>query len=239
MYNLWERVLGCVATVLVAAGAVFKLAGILAKVNRVRKAAKVGETVDKLREAYKSIDAVVDLCKVASLEPTLIDRLLGTVRVSAAGCKIVGRAIQSIASLRKSNIYTNSGLEHLLEGNINNAGLAGGFHHIDSSVGVVDSILNTKTINGLELYEAKVTINGVRKSGISTMFPDKWSRQQVVDAIEEAYGKIRVSDQTGKVPGSFNTYTANLSNGMTVNMFIEERAGSNFGKIISAFPVIN
>ena len=231
--NTTDQYIDCGLTV-IPIGTILKFGG------RAFKVEKLVETGGK--KLYKVVETVVDLCKVAFIEPTFVDRLLGTVRASAAGCKIVGKAIQSIASLRKLNIYKGNAVEHVLEGNINNAGAAGGFHHIDSSVGIVDSILNTKTINGLEIYEAKVTINGVRKLGKSTMFPDKWSRQQVIDAIEEAnVNKQFVKNEINTYNDiQNNVYRGTTNSGLTIEMYIEQNVNSqDFGKIISAFPVLN
>ncbi len=55
------------------------------------------------------------------------------------------------------------------------------------------------------------------------MFPKDWTSQQVVDAIQEAYKKKEYKDK--------GNYIGTLSNGMKIEMFIE-----NNGKILSAFP---
>lgn len=80
------------------------------------------------------------------------------------------------------------------------------------------------------MYEAKVEVNGIPKvsnGGKSTFFPQDWSPQQVVDAINEAF------DNKQFVKGSKNTYVGKLNNGMQIQMFIDNITN----KIISAFPV--
>jgi hypothetical protein len=85
--NGWERVFGCVATALNGIG-IGKLAGILAKITKVKALVRAGESVDKFRDAYKTIleiDGLGEFCKVASV-PSFVDRILGTVKAEAALC---------------------------------------------------------------------------------------------------------------------------------------------------------
>lgn len=76
----------------------------------------------------------------------------------------------------------------------------------------------------------KVEVNGVAKTsngGRSTFFPESWTAQEVVDAINEAFNNKEF------VPGTSNTYIGEISNGMQIEMYI-----NNFtNKIISAFPI--
>jgi Bacterial EndoU nuclease/PA14 domain len=146
------------------------------------------------------------------------------------------KVIQSLPSLNNVTNFNSTGLVHTLEGAIGNSG-AVGFHHVDSSIGrIVGSKLRTTNVNGNEIYEAVVEVKNsagvwiakTGNNGKSTFFPDNWTRQQVVNAINEAY--------TNKSIVSGNTYGATISNGMRIEMFIQNVNGVD--KIISAFPVI-
>jgi hypothetical protein len=73
------------------------------------------------------------------------------------------------------------------------------------------------------VQEWNVTVNGVAKK--STFFPDNWSEQKVLQAINEAYGKM-VKDNY-----SYNSYSATVE-GVKILLFIE----NDTKKIISSFP---
>ena len=190
-----------------------------------------GETIDKFRDAYKNIDTFGDLCRVASAG-SLIDKILGTVRASAA---TVCQRLLSLINI--SNNYNSTAVVEILEGAVKN-GSAQGFHHTSSSVGrKVGANLNSRILsNGDTVYEAVVDVkdvsgNWIRKTANnqkSSFFPDNWSEQQVIDAVNEAYSLSKAKN-IGYVSG--NTYRATTQSGMTIDMFIDAN-----NKIISAFP---
>lgn len=134
-----------------------------------------------------------------------------------------------LSSLTNTQIFNNTAIEYIFKGNLDRNGNAGGYHY--------EEIIGTpgKTISGTELpensygvYKAQVQVNGNNKSannGYSTFFPKDMSPQEVVDAINEAYGnKVFVS-------GTRNTYEGISSGGIVISMYINGN-----GKIISAFP---
>lgn len=63
--------------------------------------------------------------------------------------------------------------------------------------------------------------------GSSTFFPEHWTPQQVVDAINEAYANKILQ------PGSVNVYIGKSSGGMKIKMRL-----SADGKITTAFPMM-
>lgn len=63
----------------------------------------------------------------------------------------------------------------------------------------------------------------------STFFPDHWSPQEVVDAINEAFYNKQL------IPGTKYSYMGELSSGMQIEMYLDSKTG----KIISAFPRLN
>lgn len=137
-------------------------------------------------------------------------------------------AIQDIRELKNTGNFTSNALKHILEGEVNKAGKATGYHYegLPSAKGKV--IPGTQSApNSFGVYKAKVQVEGKAKTdnnGESTFFPKDWTAQQVVDAINEAYGKK--SYRTG------NIYAGDTAKGMRINMYLDEGTG----KIISAFP---
>ena len=135
---------------------------------------------------------------------------------------------QDIRQLKNTDNFRPNALQHILEGEVNKAGKATGFHYegLPSAKGRV--IPGTQSpVNQLGVYKAKVQVEGKAKEdngGESTFFPKAWSAQQVVDAINEAYAK--------RVHRTGNIYAGETSKGMRINMYIDEGTG----KIISAFP---
>lgn len=148
-----------------------------------------------------------------------------------AGCKInvtSGYTTASLKNLKNTDIFLDSAIEHIFEGQINAAGNATGYHYdkIEDSAGRI--IPGTKTIpNDLGVYQAKVEVKGVAKSsngGYSTFFPDTMSPQEVVNAINEAYADRELLRS--------NIYLGSSQKGLDIEMYLTDE-----GKIISAFPV--
>lgn len=133
-----------------------------------------------------------------------------------------------ISDLIHTENFRNGALEHILEGELNARGQAVGFHYdrLPSKKGKV--IQGTETPkNKYGVYEAEIEVEGVKKSsnrGMSSFFPDDWTAQQVVYAINEAY---EVKEYlTG------NTFEGITEEGLAIRMYIDENE-----KIISAFPI--
>ena len=67
----------------------------------------------------------------------------------------------------------------------------------------------------------------MKENGFSTFFPKNWSRQQVVDAINEAY------DSKVRQPGSKNVFVGRTEAGMLIKLRLDAD-----GKITTAFPMM-
>ena len=96
-----------------------------------------------------------------------------------------------LKELEKIENFTDSAIEHIFEGNINKRGKAGGYHYecIEDTLGRIISGTEVK-LNDLGVYEAKVEVNTILKSGnggYSTFFPKDMSPQIIIDSINEAY----------------------------------------------------
>lgn len=148
-----------------------------------------------------------------------------------ANCRITvtkGYTTTTLKSLKNTDNFLTSAIEHIFEGQINSSGNATGYHYdgIADSAGRI--IPGTKTTpNALGVYEAKVEVKGIAKAsngGYSTFFPDSMSPQQVVDAINEAYANKQLIRS--------NIYIGSSQGGIDIEMYLTDD-----GKIISAFPI--
>ena len=134
----------------------------------------------------------------------------------------------TLNSLKNTENYTDSAIEHIFEGQVNARGKAVGYHYegIEGASGNV--ILGTESsVNNFGVYKAQVEVNGIPKNangGFSTFYSKDMSPQQVVDSINEAY--------QNRVYIRGNTYSGLTSRGMEIEMFLDKN-----GKIISAYPV--
>ena len=135
----------------------------------------------------------------------------------------------TLNSLKNTENFTDSAIEHIFEGQVNARGKAVGYHYegIEGTSGNV--IPGTESsVNNIGVYKAQVEVNGIPKTangGFSTFYSKNLSPQQVVDAINEAYSNCEL-----KI-GTRNTYQGITKNGMKIDMFLDQS-----GKIISAFP---
>lgn len=136
--------------------------------------------------------------------------------------------VSSIEELEHTEAFKNDALEHILEGELNRKGKAVGFHYdgLLSKKGQIVSGTETDP-NEFGVYEAEVKVSDVAKTsngGKSTFFPNEWSAQDVVDAINEAY------DNSTLITG--NTYEGLTNDGLVIRMYLDHNE-----QIISAFPV--
>lgn len=132
-------------------------------------------------------------------------------------------SMESVSNLDHTENFTESGIKHIFEGEVNHKGEAKGYHYegIANTAGQI--IPGTRTIpNAHGVYRGNVLINEVPKRGFSTFFPQRWSPQQVVNSINQAYVNRR------HVSG--NRYYG-YANGVKIEMFLNPN-----GKITSAFP---
>ena len=135
----------------------------------------------------------------------------------------------TLNSLKNTENFTDSAIEHIFEGQVNARGKAVGYHYegIEGTFGNVIPGTESST-NNFGIYKAKVEVNGIPKTangGFSTFYSKNLSPQQVVDAINEAYSNCELK------LGTRNTYQGVANNGMKIDMFLDQS-----GKIISAFP---
>ena len=132
-------------------------------------------------------------------------------------------------SLENTEIFSSTALEHIFLGNVNSSNKGSGYHYnmIDDSPGkIIEGTESEPDSNGV--YTANITVNGKKKDNYSTFYPDSWSPQQVVDAINEAREEAL---RTGKKDGS---YYVGHGGGLRINLYLD-----NSKKVVTAFPIIN
>ena len=134
----------------------------------------------------------------------------------------------TLNSLKNTENFTDSAIEHIFEGQVNARGKAVGYPYqgIEGTSGNV--IPGTESsVNNIGIYKAKVEVNGIPKTangGFSSFYPKSMSPQEVIGSINEAY--------RNRVYIRGNTYSGLTSSGMEIEMFLDKN-----GKIISAYPV--
>ena len=122
----------------------------------------------------------------------------------------------TLNSLKNTENFTESAIEHIFEGQVNARGKAVGYHYegIEGTSGNV--IPGTESsVNNIGVYKAQVEVNGIPKTangGFSTFYSKNLSPQQVVDAINEAYSNCELK------LGTRNTYQGVANNGMKIDM---------------------
>ena len=179
---------------------------------------------NKLAKAPKGIDGAAK--GVENLAEDVISE--SGVNIRGAGDE-TSYGKSTLNSLKNTENFTDSAIEHIFEGQVNARGKAVGYHYegIEGTSGNV--IPGTESsVNNIGVYKAQVEVNGIPKTangGFSTFYSKNLSPQQVIDAINEAYSNCELK------LGTRNTYQGVANNGMKIDMFLDQS-----GKIISAFP---
>ena len=94
-------------------------------------------------------------------------------------------------SLKNTENFTDSAIEHIFEGQVNARGKAVGYHYegIEGTSGNVIPGTESST-NNFGIYKAKVEVNGIPKTangGFSSFYPKSMSPQEVIGSINQAY----------------------------------------------------
>ena len=136
--------------------------------------------------------------------------------------------IDDLNNLENIEHFRDSTIEHIFLGTINDSGKATGYHYNEIVGSPGEIIPGTETEpDSFGVYTAKVRVNGINKSGnkgYSTFFPDTWSPQDVIDAINEAYeNRVEIGD---------NLYAGLTKDGMEIDMALTKK-----GIITTAYPV--
>ncbi len=137
----------------------------------------------------------------------------------------------TMADIKKLNNVENFSkktLEHIFDGTINSKGNATGYHYskvTDSKGKIITGTESDKDEHGV--FTAKVKVSGVKKNGFSSFFPENWTPQQVVDAINDAY-KDALDDKSNPHGSLWIGYSGDLE----IDMYLD-----NNKKITTAYPI--
>ena len=109
---------------------------------------------------------------------------------SSQSSQVTGKtySMADIKNLKNTGHFAKKTLEHIFDGTINGKGKATGYHYSmipDSKGKIIDGTRSEPDENGV--FTGKVEVNGVKKNGFSSFYPESWSPQEVVDAINTAY----------------------------------------------------
>ena len=133
-----------------------------------------------------------------------------------------------IRKLKNTENFSRHGLEHIFDGTVNKKGKATGYHYSrveDSKGQILDGTRSKKDENGV--FTAKVEVDGVKKEGFSSFYPEDWSPQDVVDAINTAY-KEAVNDPKNPHGSLWIGHACKLE----IDMYLDDNR-----KILTAYPI--
>lgn len=133
-----------------------------------------------------------------------------------------------IKKLKNTGNFAKNTLEHIFDGTINSKGNATGYHYTkvtDSKGEVIEGTESEKDKHGV--FTGKVKVSGVKKNGFSSFYPEEWTPQQVVDAINEAYD-YALNDKSNPHGELWIGYSGDLEIDMYLN---------NNKKITTAYPI--
>lgn len=133
-----------------------------------------------------------------------------------------------IKQLQNTKNFAKNTLAHIFDGTINSKGNATGYHYsnvTDSKGEIIAGTESEKDSRGV--FTAKVKVNGVKKNGFSTFYPESWTPQQVVDAINDAY-EDALSDKSNPHGSLWIGHSGDLE----IDMYLD-----NNKKITTAYPI--
>lgn len=133
-----------------------------------------------------------------------------------------------IARLNNTDYFAKGTLEHIFDGTINKKGNATGYHYTmvsDSKGEIIEGTRSSSDKNGV--FTAKVKVSGKKKNGFSSFYPESWTPQQVVDAINTAYEEA-VSDPLNSSDSLWIGHSGNIE----IDMYLDSSR-----KITTAYPV--
>lgn len=211
------------------------------KLDEVQEAAKqLGDEFDNVIEAVTGQPKLA----VEGANPNQITNNNQSVQPRGAGGNNTYKTPQVVAELDKipnANLFAPSQLEHVLFGNKNKAGKLSGWHHFPSrlpneQVRIKDFGTDglVKDSNGVYKATVEASYDGgktwVQKTAKDhTFFPNKWSKEQVVDEISSAF-------KEGRIKNKPNDPTRYFQGRSKSGVFIGGYVDSN-GQITTAYPV--
>ena len=136
--------------------------------------------------------------------------------------------MSDIKKLKNTENFAKNTLEHIFDGTINGKGKATGYHYTkvsDSKGKIIDGTRSDTDENGV--FTGKVEVSGIKKNGFSSFYPESWTPQQVVDAINTAYNEA-ISNPNNPKGSLWIGYCGDLE----IDMYLDSNK-----RITTAFPV--
>ena len=135
--------------------------------------------------------------------------------------------MEDVYGLKDTENFSKNAIEHIFNGSVNSKGKASGYHYdmiTDSDGKIIEDTRGPEDEFGV--YTAYVTVNGKKKSHYSTFFPDSWTPQQVVDAINRAREDALENDRI------VNSTWIGYYEGIEIDMYLDSS-----DRITTAYPV--
>ncbi len=136
--------------------------------------------------------------------------------------------MSDIKKLENTENFAKNTLEHIFDGTINGKGKATGYHYTkvsDSKGKIIDGTRSETDENGV--FTGKVEVSGIKKNGFSSFYPESWTPQQVVDAINTAY-----KDATANPSNPKGSLWIGYCGDLEIDMYLDSNK-----RITTAFPV--
>ena len=143
--------------------------------------------------------------------------------------EISGYYMEDIYKLENVDYFAKGTLEHIFDGTINKKGNATGYHYtmvLDSKVKIIEGTRSKEDENGV--FTGNVEVDGVKKNGFSSFYPESWTPQQVVDAINTAYDEAVANPDN---PTSNSLWIGHYGD-IEIDMYLDSNQ-----KITTAYPV--
>ena len=167
---------------------------------------------------HSTTNAVSAAESTESIQPTETDNTAAKASYTMADIK----------NLKNAEHFAKNTLEHIFDGTINGKGKATGYHYTqvtDSKGKVIDGTRSDVDDNGV--FTGKVEVSGIKKNGFSSFFPESWTPQQVVDAINTAY-----DDATKNPSNPKGSLWIGYCGDLEIDMYLDSSK-----RITTAFPV--
>ena len=136
-----------------------------------------------------------------------------------------GYYMADISQLEDVDYFASGTLEHIFDGTINKKGNATGYHYtmvLDSKGKIIEGTRSAEDENGV--FTGKVEVDG-----FSSFYPEAWTPQQVVDAINTAYDEAIANPDNPK-----NSLWIGHYGNIEIDMYLDSNQ-----KITTAYPIYN
>ena len=142
--------------------------------------------------------------------------------------EVSGYYMADISNLENVDYFASGTLEHIFDGTINKKGNATGYHYtmvLDSKGKIIDGTRSEEDENGV--FTGNVEVDGIKKNGFSSFYPESWTPQQVVDAINTAYDEAVANPDNPK-----NSLWIGHYGDIEIDMYLDSNQ-----KITTAYPI--